>query len=125
MRLVVAFLFITFFIQSSFSFQYEPTIVGKWYLEKDESIIWEFTKSGEFKDSNEDEGGERNQSTYKILDRSNSCNAHSTDPADMKYLSIDYGNRLKKCFYLETVSKEFLVLMDTDSGRLLIFKRKE
>lgn len=57
MKTILNKLSIPLFILFALFLKYEPTIVGKWYLEKDKSIIWEFTKSGEFKDHNEVEVG--------------------------------------------------------------------
>ncbi|MHA7130964.1 hypothetical protein [Algoriphagus namhaensis] len=105
----------------------QTSIIGNWELEENPETVWIFAENGRFYD---DLGTlsptmPPTKKTYSILNRSNSCNPHSTDPADMKYLRVDYGGGDTMCFYLETLSEEYLVLMDTYTGRLLIFKRKE
>ncbi|MDN3203057.1 hypothetical protein [Algoriphagus sediminis] len=112
---------------TSFPVLAQSSIVGAWEFEKDPEMVWVFTEDGGFDDDfgNKESSVHSSAKSYSIQKSGTDCNAHSTDPEDMKYLSIDDGKGDSMCYYLETLSEEYLVLMDTYTGKLLIFKRKE
>jgi len=105
----------------------QTSITGNWELEENPETVWIFAENGKFYDEYQSLGPIKppTHKNYSILNNSNSCNVNSTDPLDQKYLSIDYGEGDTMCYYLETLTAEYLVLMDTFTGRILIFKRKE
>lgn len=104
----------------------EPSIVGIWINEEDPELTWEFNVSGQL---TEKYGKIQKpySGTYQILDRSKRCSNGATDAPDQTYLKITDAEDAELgsfCYYLETLSEEVLVLIDADSGRMLIFNRK-
>jgi hypothetical protein len=100
-----------------------PSIEGIWINEKDSNLIWEFKGSGQLIEKYV-EVEKTSSSTYKILDSSQRCSNGTTDTPDEIYLKITDAELGSFCYYLETLSEEVLVIIDADSGRMLIFNRK-
>lgn len=99
------------------------SIVGIWINEKDPNLTWEFKSSGQLIE-NYSEMDKRTTSTYQILDRSQSCSDGATDASDETYLNIKDVEMGSFCYYLETLSDEVLVIINADTGKMLIFNRK-
>lgn len=119
-------LVLTGIIIFSLKFFAEPSIVGIWINEEDPELTWEFNVSGQL---TEKYGKIQKpySGTYQILDRSQRCSDGATDAPDQTYLKITDAEDAELgsfCYYLETLSEEVLVLIDADSGRMLIFNRK-
>lgn len=118
MKLFLPFLFL--FTLNSCT---DPSIVGIWINEKEPNLIWEFNGSGQLIEKF-GEVEKTSSSTYQILESLQSCSTGTTDTPDEIYLKITDDELGTFCYYLETLSEEVLVLIDADSGRMLIFNRK-
>lgn len=116
----VVLLFIFLFTLNSCSGQ---SIVGIWINEKDPNLTWEFKSSGQLIEKY-GEIPKPSSSIYQILDRSQSCGDGATDAPDQIYLKIADTELGSFCCYLETLSEEVLVIMNADTGKMLIFNRK-
>lgn len=103
----------------------QPSIIGVWINEKDPKLTWEFNASGQLieKYGTVLKASPLVPSTYQILSRSQSCSNGSTDAPDQTYLKITDPEFGAFCYYLESLSNEVLVLIDADTGRMLIFNR--
>lgn len=99
-----------------------PTIEGIWKNEKDPKLIWEFNASGQLIEKYGDES-KTSPSMFQILDYSHRCNDGTTDLPEQLYLKITDVELGSFCYYLETLSEEVLVLINTDTGRMLIFNK--
>lgn len=100
----------------------EPSIVGIWINEEDPNLIWEFKGSGRLIEKF-GEVEKTSSCTYQILGSSQSCSSGTTDTPEEIYLKITDPEFGSFCYYLETLSDEFLVIIDTDNGRMLIFNK--
>ena len=103
----------------------QPSIVGVWENEKDPKLTWEFNASGQLIEKYGDElkTSPSTPSTFQILDHSHRCHDGTTDLPDQLYLKITDVELGSFCYYFETLSEEVLVLINADTGRMLIFNR--
>ena len=110
---------------SILTFLQTPSIEGTWVSEKDPKLTWEFNTSGQLIEKYGDilKASPRTPSTYQILNSSQSCSNLVSDAPNQTYLKIINPELGSFCYYLETLSDEFLVIINTDTGRMLIFNR--
>ncbi len=102
------------------------SIIGTWIYEDDPKLTWVFTSSGELIEKHGDsiKASPRRSSTYTLLTWTQSCSNLSTDSENEEYLNINDPNLgVSECYYLVTLSNEVLVLINTSSGKMLIFNR--
>ena len=118
MNLSLIFISILTFLQT-------PSIEGTWVSEKDPKLTWEFNASGQLieKYGAVLKASQNKPSTYQILNHSQRCNSGTTDAPNQMYLKITDAELGSFCYYFETLSEEVLVLIDSDTGRMLIFNR--
>ncbi len=100
----------------------QPSLVGVWEDDKDPRLTWEFNASGQLIEKYGDES-KTSPSTFQILDYSHRCNDGTTDLPEQLYLKITDVELGSFCYYLETLSEEVLVLINADTGKMLIFNR--
>lgn len=101
-------------------------IIGIWVYEDDPKLTWEFNASGQLIEKYGEiiKASPQTPSSYQILDSSQSCSSGSTDSSNEVFLKIVNPNLGSFCYYLETLSNEVLVIIDADSGKMLIFNRQ-
>jgi|GEM_PF-1905548 hypothetical protein len=107
-------------------FDQSQSIIGSWQYEDDPKLTWVFTSSGELIEKYGDtiKVRPRLSSVYTLLNRSQSCSHLSTDSENEEYLKINDPNLgVYECYYLVTLSNEVLVLINTSSGKMLLFNR--
>jgi hypothetical protein len=104
---------------------FQPSIIGVWVNEKDPKLTWEFNASGQLIEKYGEvlKASPRTPSTYQILNHSQRCNDGTTDVPNQMYLKVADAELGSFCYYLETLSEEVLVIIDTDTGRMLIFNK--
>ena len=109
-----------------FAFEIHTPIVGTWIYEDDPKLTWEFNASGQLieKYGGIIKASPKTPSTYQILDSYQSCTSGSADSSDEVFLKIINPKLGSFCYYLETLSDEVLVIIDADSGKMLIFNRQ-
>jgi hypothetical protein len=100
-----------------------PSIEGIWINETNPNLIWEFKGSGQLIEKYGDVE-KTSSSSYQILHSSQSCSSGTTDTPDEIYLKITDAELSSFCYYLESLSEKVLVLIDSDTGRMLIFNKE-
>ncbi len=103
-----------------------PSIIGSWANEEDSKLFLEFTSSGGLIEEYGDVVKSRTQvsSRYFILERSQSCSKWENDEANQMYLKIENVKLgIADCFYLETLTENKLLLMNSNTGKILVFRK--